>query len=126
MRAVTGLREVAERAGVSMRTVSNVVLGTGRFSEAARQRVERTVEELGHRPDSAARRLRAGRSGVPSRRVRARASVRPARRPGPGNAPYACGLSAVRIPAGTRAPRTRSVRPAPRPEGPGPPGRCGH
>ncbi|MFD3893060.1 LacI family DNA-binding transcriptional regulator [Streptomyces cellulosae] len=64
MRTVTGLREVAERAGVSMRTVSNVVRGTGRFSEATRQRVERAVEELGYRPNSAARRLRTGRSGV--------------------------------------------------------------
>ncbi|MGW0078975.1 LacI family DNA-binding transcriptional regulator [Streptomyces cellulosae] len=43
MRTVTGLREVAERAGVSMRTVSNVVRGTGRFSEATRQRVERAL-----------------------------------------------------------------------------------
>ncbi|MGV9811940.1 LacI family DNA-binding transcriptional regulator [Streptomyces cellulosae] len=64
MRTVTGLREVAERAGVSMWTVSNVVRGTGRFSEATRQRVERAVEELGYRPNSAARRLRTGRSGV--------------------------------------------------------------
>ncbi|MFC8373747.1 LacI family DNA-binding transcriptional regulator [Streptomyces sp. NPDC057239] len=86
MRAVTGLREVAERAGVSTRTVSGVVRGTGRFSEATRQRVERAVEELGHRPAPAARRPRTGRSGVPSRRVRARAQVRPARRRGPGNA----------------------------------------
>ncbi|MGV9555454.1 LacI family DNA-binding transcriptional regulator [Streptomyces sp. NPDC003522] len=64
MRAVTGLREVAERAGVSMRTVSNVVRGTGRFSEATRERVQRAVEELGYRPNTAARRLRTGRSGV--------------------------------------------------------------
>ncbi|MFD7699986.1 LacI family DNA-binding transcriptional regulator [Streptomyces caelestis] len=64
MRAVTGLKEVAERAGVSMRTVSNVVRGTGRFSEATRERVLRAVEELGYRPNTAARRLRTGRSGV--------------------------------------------------------------
>ncbi|MFI8194253.1 LacI family DNA-binding transcriptional regulator [Streptomyces sp. NPDC085946] len=59
-----GLKEVAERAGVSMRTVSNVVRGTGRFSEATRERVMRAVEELGYRPNTAARRLRTGRSGV--------------------------------------------------------------
>lgn len=59
-----GLREVAERAGVSMRTVSNVVRGTGRFSESTRDRVLRAVEELGYRPNTAARRLRTGRSGV--------------------------------------------------------------
>ncbi|MEU7468643.1 LacI family DNA-binding transcriptional regulator [Streptomyces sp. NPDC044984] len=64
MRAMTGLKEVAERAGVSMRTVSNVVRGTGRFSEATRERVLRAVEELGYRPNTAARRLRTGRSGV--------------------------------------------------------------
>ncbi|MFF5157540.1 LacI family DNA-binding transcriptional regulator [Streptomyces sp. NPDC000348] len=64
MRTVTGLKEVAERAGVSMRTVSNVVRGTGRFSETTRERVLRAVEELGYRPNTAARRLRTGRSGV--------------------------------------------------------------
>ncbi|MFK0114275.1 LacI family DNA-binding transcriptional regulator [Streptomyces sp. NPDC090994] len=64
MRVGTGLRDVAERAGVSMRTVSNVVRGTGRFSEATRERVLRAVEELGYRPNTAARRLRTGRSGV--------------------------------------------------------------
>ncbi|WP_075779064.1 LacI family DNA-binding transcriptional regulator [Streptomyces acidiscabies] len=64
MRAGIGLREVAERAGVSMRTVSNVVRGTGRFSEATRVKVALAVEELGYRPNTAARRLRTGRSGV--------------------------------------------------------------
>ncbi|QJT01871.1 LacI family transcriptional regulator [Streptomyces asoensis] len=64
MRAGIGLREVAERAGVSMRTVSNVVRGTGRFSETTRERVQHAVEELGYRPNTAARRLRTGRSGV--------------------------------------------------------------
>ncbi|MET7570682.1 LacI family DNA-binding transcriptional regulator [Streptomyces sp. NPDC005492] len=59
-----GLRDVAERAGVSMRTVSNVVRGTGRFSEDTRGRVLHAVEELGYRPNTAARRLRTGRSGV--------------------------------------------------------------
>ncbi|GGL91511.1 LacI family transcriptional regulator [Streptomyces fumigatiscleroticus] len=64
MREGVGLREVAERAGVSMRTVSNVVRGTGRFSDATRERVLRAVEDLGYRPNTAARRLRTGRSGV--------------------------------------------------------------
>lgn len=64
MRAGIGLKDVAERAGVSMRTVSNVVRGTGRFSEATRERVLRAVEELGYRPNTAARGLRTGRSGV--------------------------------------------------------------
>ncbi|MFJ3666851.1 LacI family DNA-binding transcriptional regulator [Streptomyces sp. NPDC090106] len=64
MDGAVGLRQVAERAGVSMRTVSNVVRGTGRFSEATRERVMLAVEELGYRPNTAARRLRTGRSGV--------------------------------------------------------------
>ncbi|MFD6419568.1 LacI family DNA-binding transcriptional regulator [Streptomyces sp. NPDC060194] len=59
-----GLGEVAARAGVSVRTVSNVVRDTGRFSEATRERVLRAVAELGYRPNTAARRLRTGRSGV--------------------------------------------------------------
>jgi DNA-binding LacI/PurR family transcriptional regulator len=59
-----GLKDVAMRAGVSMRTVSNVVRGTGRASDETRQRVLRAVAELGYRPNSAARRLRTGRSGV--------------------------------------------------------------
>lgn len=59
-----GLRQVAERAGVSMRTVSNVVRGTGRASASTRARVLQAVEELGYRPNRAARGLRTGRSGV--------------------------------------------------------------
>lgn len=64
MSGAVGLRDVAERAGVSMRTVSNVVRGTGRFSTGTRDRVLKAVEELGYRPNAAARRLRTGRSGV--------------------------------------------------------------
>jgi DNA-binding LacI/PurR family transcriptional regulator len=64
MDAGIGLKDVAERAGVSMRTVSNVVRDTGRFSDATRERVARAIEELGYRPNTAARRLRTGRSGV--------------------------------------------------------------
>jgi DNA-binding LacI/PurR family transcriptional regulator len=59
-----GLKEVAELAGVSMRTVSNVVRGTGRASASTRARVQRAVDELGYRPNAAARGLRTGRSGV--------------------------------------------------------------
>jgi DNA-binding LacI/PurR family transcriptional regulator len=59
-----GLKEVAELSGVSMRTVSNVVRGTGRASASTRARVLRAVEELGYRPNAAARGLRTGRSGV--------------------------------------------------------------
>ena len=64
MERTVGLRQVAELAGVSMRTVSNVVRGTGRASASTRARVLAAVEELGYRPNPAARGLRTGRSGV--------------------------------------------------------------
>jgi len=59
-----GLRHVAERAGVSVKTVSNVVNGYQHVTEATRTRVQRVIEELDYRPDLAARKLRRGRSGV--------------------------------------------------------------
>lgn len=59
--AVT-LRDVAALAGVSPRTVSNVVTGAVSVRPATRERVERAVAELGYRPNLAARRLRSGRS----------------------------------------------------------------
>ncbi|MFF9647260.1 LacI family DNA-binding transcriptional regulator [Kitasatospora aureofaciens] len=58
------LKDVAEQAGVSMKTVSNVVKGRSNVSEATRQRVLRTIDELGYRPNASARHLRTGRSGI--------------------------------------------------------------
>lgn len=58
------LRDVAERAGVSIRTVSNVVNGYVPVSEEKRVRVEQAVAELGYRPSVVARHLRQGRSGL--------------------------------------------------------------
>ncbi|MGQ4515369.1 substrate-binding domain-containing protein [Streptomyces sp. DW26H14] len=63
MTAVT-LKDVAERAGVSIKTVSNVVRDAPRVSPATRERVMRAVRELGYRPNPSARRLRTGRSGL--------------------------------------------------------------
>ncbi|MEW2544715.1 LacI family DNA-binding transcriptional regulator [Streptomyces sp. NPDC047002] len=63
MAAVT-LKDVAERAGVSIKTVSNVVRDAPRVSPATRERVMRAVHELGYRPNPSARRLRTGRSGL--------------------------------------------------------------
>jgi DNA-binding LacI/PurR family transcriptional regulator len=57
------LRDVAARAGVSSRTVSNVVNGYAPVAEATRARVQQAVEELGYRPNVLARNLAAGRSG---------------------------------------------------------------
>ncbi|GGO57030.1 LacI family transcriptional regulator [Streptomyces daqingensis] len=62
--AVTRLKDVAERAGVSIKTVSNVVRGNARVSEPTRQRVLKAIAELDYRPNASARHLRTGRSGV--------------------------------------------------------------
>ncbi len=57
-----GLKDVAEVAGVSWKTVSNVVNGTGRVGDATRARVEQAVADLGYRPSLAGRQLRQGRT----------------------------------------------------------------
>lgn len=57
-------REVARRAGVSRRTVSNVVNGFPLVSEQTRARVQRVIDELGYQPNNAARNLRSGRTGM--------------------------------------------------------------
>ena len=59
-----GLRHVAERAGVSVKTVSNVVNGYEHVTESTRTRVQQAIDELNYRPNLAARNLRQGRSGV--------------------------------------------------------------
>jgi DNA-binding LacI/PurR family transcriptional regulator len=64
VRVSSSLKDVAARAGVSARTVSNVVNGSARVSEHTRQRVQEAIDELGYRPNLAARSLRAGRTGV--------------------------------------------------------------
>ena len=61
--AVT-LHDVARRAGVSIKTVSNVVNGYAHVSPATRARVEQAVAELGYRPNLSARSMRGGRSGI--------------------------------------------------------------
>lgn len=58
------LHDVALRAGVSIKTVSNVVNGYAHVSPATRTRVEQAVAELGYRPNLAARSMRGGRSGI--------------------------------------------------------------
>ena len=56
--------DVARHAGVSRQTVSNVVNGHGRFTESTRDRVLRSVAELGYRPSHAARLMRSGRTAT--------------------------------------------------------------
>lgn len=58
------LQDVAERAGVSIKTVSNVVNDTGRITPETRQRVQEALTALQYRPNAAARHLRRGRSGM--------------------------------------------------------------
>ncbi|WP_084128816.1 LacI family DNA-binding transcriptional regulator [Demequina sp. NBRC 110055] len=58
------LADVAEHVGVSTKTVSNVVNGTGWVSDAVRDRILIAIDELGYRPNLAARQLRQGRSGT--------------------------------------------------------------
>lgn len=58
------LRDVAEHAKVSVRTVSNVVSGYEHVSERMRQRVQAAIEQLDYRPNPVARTLRTGRTGV--------------------------------------------------------------
>ncbi|NQX15726.1 LacI family DNA-binding transcriptional regulator [Rathayibacter sp. VKM Ac-2857] len=56
------LESVAERAGVSLKTASNAVNGTGRMAESTRERVRAAVEELGYTVNVAARNLTRGRT----------------------------------------------------------------
>jgi DNA-binding LacI/PurR family transcriptional regulator len=58
------LKDVAAIAGVSVRTVSNVVNRFPHVAPDTRARVERALEQLNYRPNLAARNLRRGRSGL--------------------------------------------------------------
>ncbi|MFG2764654.1 LacI family DNA-binding transcriptional regulator [Streptomyces rubiginosohelvolus] len=62
-RTVT-LLDVARAAGVSKSTVSDALQGSGRVAEATRDRVRAVAQELGYRPNSAARRLRRASTGA--------------------------------------------------------------
>ena len=59
---MTTLRDVAILAGVSIRTVSNVVNGYVNVAEGTRQKVQAAVDELGYTPNLLARSLKQGRS----------------------------------------------------------------
>ncbi|WFE36373.1 LacI family DNA-binding transcriptional regulator [Micromonospora sp. WMMD975] len=58
------LKDIAERAGVSLATVSNVVNGYRPVGERTRRRVQQAVDELGYTPNLSARHLRRGRTGL--------------------------------------------------------------
>lgn len=59
-----GIRDVAERAGVSISTVSNALNKPGAVSDDLATKIRLAVQELGYIPLQAARQLRAGRSGL--------------------------------------------------------------
>lgn len=58
------LQDVAELAGVSMKTVSNVVHDYPHVSTKMRERVQQAIDELGYRPNMMGRRLATGRTGL--------------------------------------------------------------
>ncbi|EWS79815.1 LacI family transcriptional regulator [Brachybacterium phenoliresistens] len=58
------MKEVASRAGVSLKSVSRVVNGHPNTSAEVREKVERAIAELGWRPNTHARSLRTGRTGL--------------------------------------------------------------
>ncbi|TDE16050.1 LacI family DNA-binding transcriptional regulator [Jiangella asiatica] len=58
------VHDVARAAGVSISTVSRALAMPERVAESTRTRVVLAAQELGYRPNSAASRLRAGRTGA--------------------------------------------------------------
>ena len=61
---MTTLMDVAEKAGVSKSTVSNVIRGTTMVAEETRLRVERAIAETGYHPNAIARSLKARTSSA--------------------------------------------------------------
>ncbi|MGW5329854.1 LacI family DNA-binding transcriptional regulator [Streptomyces sp. NPDC004014] len=58
------LAEVAQHAGVSASTVSYVLSGKRSISATTRERVERSIRELGYHPNAGARALASARSNI--------------------------------------------------------------
>lgn len=58
------MQDVAVRAGVSLKTVSNVVNDFPSIRPSTRARVQQALAELGYRPNMAARSLARGRTGM--------------------------------------------------------------
>jgi len=58
------LKDVAQLAGVSVKTVSNVVNDYPHIRPATRAKVQVALDQLGYRPNLTARNLRSGRTGV--------------------------------------------------------------
>src|SRR5712692_8051417 len=62
MSSISGIREVAKRAGVSLGTVSNVLNRPEIVAQETRRRVQLAIEEIGFVRNGSARQLRAGNS----------------------------------------------------------------
>jgi DNA-binding LacI/PurR family transcriptional regulator len=58
------IRDVAQRAGVSVATVSRVLNASARVAPSKAAEVHRAIEDLGFRPNSVARALSLGRTGT--------------------------------------------------------------
>lgn len=58
------IRDVAERAGVGLGTVSRVLNNNPNVSPATRERVQQVIDELGFTPSATARRLSTGKTQV--------------------------------------------------------------
>jgi DNA-binding LacI/PurR family transcriptional regulator len=58
------LHDVARLAGVSIKTVSNVINDYPHIRPTTREKVEAAIAELGYQPNLSARSLRSGRTGV--------------------------------------------------------------
>jgi DNA-binding LacI/PurR family transcriptional regulator len=56
--------DVAERAGVSISTVSYALTGKRPISAKTRERVQRAIDELGYRPNAGARSIRTGTTDI--------------------------------------------------------------
>lgn len=57
------LRDVAEEAGVSLKTASNVINHSGRMADTTREKVQDVIDRLGYRVNVSARNLNRGKTG---------------------------------------------------------------
>ena len=58
------IKDIAQRSGAGISTVSRVLNNNGYVSSATRMRVEKAIADLGYRPNASARMMRNGRSNL--------------------------------------------------------------
>lgn len=58
------IKDIAEKAGTSVATVSRVINNNGRFSEETRKRVQDVIDELNYSPNPYARSLRTNKTNI--------------------------------------------------------------